>query len=111
MTAPGRQAPAQQTPSDHAAWVSELEAMEAYLSAQREAFSYRDVERPPLREPSALDQLGPLPESLRPRAEQLLRATRAFEGEIVDARSSVAAALRSAERGRRTRAAYVDARV
>ena len=85
--------------------------METYLSAQREAFSYRDVERPALRAPSALAQLGPLPEALRPRAEQLLRATRAFEGEIVDARASVATALRSAERGRRTRAAYVDARV
>ena len=85
--------------------------MEAYLSAQREAFAYRDVERPSLRAPSALHELGSLPESLRPRAEELLRATRAFEGEIVDARSSVAAALRSAERGRRTRAAYVDARV
>ncbi len=96
--------------SDHAAWVRELEAMEAYLSAQREAFSYRDVERPPLRVPSDLDQLGPLPESLRSRAEALLRATRAFEGEMVDARASVATALRSAERGRRQRAAYVDAR-
>ena len=101
----------QPTWSDHAGWVRELEAMEAYLDAQREAFSYRDVERPPLRAPNALSQLGPLPESLRPRAEQLLRATRAFEGEIVDARASVATALRSAERGRRTRAAYVDARV
>jgi hypothetical protein len=96
--------------SDHAAWVSELEAMEAYLSAQREAFAYRDVERPSLRAPSALTELGPLPESLRPRAEELLRATRAFEGEIVDARASVATALRHAERGRRPLAAYVDAR-
>jgi hypothetical protein len=97
--------------SDEAAWRRELEAMEAYLGAQREAFSYRDVERPPLRPPTALEELGPLPESLRARAEELLRATRAFEGEIVDARASVATALRHAERGRRQRAAYVDARV
>jgi hypothetical protein len=95
---------------DHAPWVSELDAMEAYLSAQRDAFAYRDVERPSLRAPSALDELGPLPESLRPRAEELLRATRAFEGEIVDARASVATALRHAERGSRQRAAYVDQR-
>jgi len=96
---------------DDAGWVRELDAMEAYLNAQRDAFSYRDVERPPLRSPSALDQLGPLPESLRSRAEELLRATRAFEGEIVDTRASVAVALRSAQRGRRQRAAYIDARV
>jgi hypothetical protein len=113
MTAAEREPTPTPTPSAdaaHAAWTSELEAMEAYLSAQREAFSYRDVERPPLRDPCALDQLGPLPESLRPRAEELLRATRAFEGEMVDARASVATALRHAERGRRQRAAYVDAR-
>jgi hypothetical protein len=97
--------------SDHEAWVRELDAMEAYLNAQRDAFSYRDVERPPLRVPGTTAQLGPLPESLRSRAEELLRATRAFEGEIVDARASVATALRSTERGRRQRAAYVDARI
>lgn len=84
--------------------------MESYLNAQREAFSYRDVERPALREPSPLDELGPLPEALRPRAQELLRATRAFEGEVADARASVATALRHASRPRRQRAAYVDAR-
>jgi hypothetical protein len=93
------------------AWERELDAMEAYLSAQREAFSYRDTERPPRREPTPLDRLGPLPDALRARAEQLLRATRAFEGEVTDARASVAAALRHAPRGRRLPAAYVDARV
>lgn len=106
MTAPER---APESP-EYADWTRELEAMEAYLRAQRDAFSYRDVERPARRDPSALDQLGPLPESLRARAEELLRATRAFEGEIVDARASVATALRHIERGRRQRAAYVDAR-
>ena len=113
MTAPGRERGPEPEPgsANLEAWTSELEAMEAYLSAQREAFAYRDVERPSLRAPSALHELGPLPESLRPRAEELLRATRAFEGEIVDARASVATALRHAERGRRQRAAYVDARV
>jgi hypothetical protein len=93
----------------HRAWCRELEAMEAYLAAQREAFAYRDVERPALREPASLEQLGPLPDSLRVRAQELLRATRAFEGEIVDARASVATAMRHADRGRRQRAAYVDA--
>jgi hypothetical protein len=111
MTTLGHERGRESASANVEAWTSELELMEAYLSAQREAFAYRDVERPSLRDPSALHELGPLPESLRPRVEELLRATRAFEGEIVDARASVATALRHAERGRRQRAAYVDARV
>jgi hypothetical protein len=94
----------------HDAWEHELDAMEAYLDAHREAFSYRDVDRPPLRRPPPLDALGPLPDALRPRAEALLWATRAFEGEVADARASVATALRHVGLARRARAAYVDAR-
>ena len=90
----------------HAAWERELDAMEAYLDAHREAFSYRDVDRPPLRRPSPVDELGPLPRALRPRAEALLRATQAFEGEVADARASVARALRHVRRVRRARAGY-----
>jgi hypothetical protein len=91
-------------------WARELDAMEAYLGAQRDAFSFRDVERPAPRDPSPIDQLGPLPDALRARAEALLRATRAFEGEVTDARASVATALRHADRSVRTSPAYVDAR-
>jgi hypothetical protein len=92
----------------HHAWEHELDAMEAYLDAHREAFSYRDVDRPPLRRPAPLAALGPLPDALRPRAEALLRDTRAFEGEVADARASVARALRHV--GLARRAHYVDAR-
>jgi hypothetical protein len=93
----------------HDAWEHELDAMEAYLDAHREAFSYRDVDRPPLRRPPPLDALGPLPDALRPRAEALLWATRAFEGEVAGG-ASVATALRHVGLARRARAAYVDAR-
>jgi hypothetical protein len=99
------------TESSLEAWERELDAMEAYLANHREAFMYRDTERPPAREPLAPADLGPLPEALRARAESLLRATRAFEGELVDARASVSSALRHATRGRRPRAAYYDAQV
>ena len=95
--------------ANHEAWVRELDAMEAYLDAHREAFSFRDVHRPPLRRPPSLDELGPLPEALRPRAEGLLRATRAFEGEVADARASVARALRHVGRARRERSGFLDA--
>jgi hypothetical protein len=96
--------------AEYRAWERELEEMERYLAAQREAFSSRDVARPPERRPTAPGELGPLPDDLRPRAEALLRATRAFEGEVTDARASVSAALRSVRRTRRSRAAYIDAR-
>jgi hypothetical protein len=91
-------------------WQRELEAMERYLSAEREAFAFRDVDRPPPRQPTEPRELGPLPEALRPRAEALLRATRAFEGEVADARASVGTALRHVERSRPVVAAYVDER-
>jgi hypothetical protein len=94
----------------HEPWAHELDAMEAYLDAHREAFSDRDVDRPPLRRPPPLGGLGPLPDALRPRAEALLGATRAFEREVADARASVATALRHIGLARRARAAYVDAR-
>jgi hypothetical protein len=85
--------------------------MEAYLANQREAFRYRDTDRPPTRQSQSVEDLGPLPQALRPRAESLLRATRAFEGELAEARASVGSALRHATRSRRPRAAYYDAQV
>ncbi len=94
----------------HAAWERELDAMEAYLDAHREAFSYRDVDRPPLRRPSPLDALGPLPDALRPRAEALLQATRVFEEELAEPRASVARALRHVRRARWARAGFSNAR-
>jgi len=84
--------------------------MEAHLAAQREAFSFRDAAYPPARTPGGPDELGPLPEDLRRRAEALLRATRALEGEVADARASVGRALRHARGTARRPAAYVDAR-
>ena len=105
MTTFGRESEPESGSANLEAWTSELEAMEAYLSAQREAFAYRDVERPSLRAPSALHELGPLPESLRPRAEELPAGQPRLprRREIVDARASVATALRHADRGRRQR--------
>ena len=92
-------------------WERELDAMESYLCAHREAFAYRDVERPIERMPTPLDTLGPLPETLRSRAEGLLRASRAFEGEVASARASVGTALRHVSRtATRVAAAYVDRR-
>jgi hypothetical protein len=89
---------------NHVTWEHELDAMEACLDAHREAFSYRKVTLPPPRRPSAPEELGPLPDELRPRAERLLRATQAFEGEVADARASVVRALRHAGRAQWARA-------
>lgn len=92
------------------AWEAELDAMEAHLAAQRTAFAARGGEAPAVRHPAPLAELGPLPEELRGRAESLLAATRALEGSVAEARASLVAAVRAAERSGRRAAAFVDAR-
>ncbi len=91
------------------AWAAELDAMEAHLAAQRVAFASRGAEAPAERRPTPLDELGPLPEELRGRAEALLAATRALEGSVSEARASLVVAVRAAERTGRRAAAFVDA--
>jgi len=92
------------------AWAAELDAMEAHLASQRAAFASRGASVPAVRHPTPLDELGPLPEELRGRAEALLAATRALEGSVAEARASLVAAVRSAERTGWRAAAFVDAR-
>ncbi|MGC8463031.1 MAG: hypothetical protein ACP5P9_05105 [Acidimicrobiales bacterium] len=91
------------------AWAAELDAMEAHLADQRAAFASRGAAAPAVRHPTPLEELGPLPEELRGRAEALLAATRALEGSVAEARASLVAAVRSAERTGRRAAAFVDA--
>jgi hypothetical protein len=91
-------------------WERELGAMEAHLGAQRAAFARRLFDHP-VRAPRPLDELGPLPKDLQARAEELLRATRAFEGEVIDARAARVEALRQSRSSDRRAAAYVDSRL
>jgi hypothetical protein len=90
-------------------WERELDDMEAYLETEREAF-IRRAGGGSTRGARSVEELGPLPDRLRARAEALLSATRAFEGEVRDARASLAGLSRHAERPVRKVAAYVDAR-
>ncbi len=92
------------------AWAAELDAMEAHLASQRAAFAARGAQAPAVRDPTPPDVLGPLPVELRGRAEELLAATRALEGSVAEARASLVAAVRAAERTGRRAAAFVDAR-
>ncbi|HUZ10063.1 MAG TPA: hypothetical protein VMU76_07840 [Acidimicrobiales bacterium] len=91
-------------------WERELADMAAHLVAQGAAFAagHRATE-PPVRRLGRTEDLGPLPERLRPRAEALLVATRALEGAVSEARASLVVAIRQAERSGRRAAAYVDA--
>lgn len=93
-----------------AAWAAHLDAMEAELSEHSDALA---SERPPVFDgrialapfdASALD-LGPLPESLRGRAEKVLARTRELEEQVL-----ATAELIAREAGQLTRSRGVGSR-
>lgn len=88
-------------------WEDEFDEMEAHLNGQRAALAAGGA-RPPIY--VTLPDLGPLPEALRPRAEALLAATIALEGQVIDSRDALRAALRAAYPTGAPPPAYLDQR-
>jgi hypothetical protein len=92
-------------------WLHELQAMEDHLKAHRAALENRDVQPPAPRQPRSAAELGPLPDDLRTRVEEILIATRALEGTVAEARGALAVSMRQAERRARRSSSYLDTRV
>jgi len=91
-----------------ASWEDELGAMERHLEAQRLAVLGSGRAPDTYELP---DGLGPLPDGLRDRAETLLAATLALEGEVAGLRNLLGRSLRAAgQRPMPPPAYYLDER-
>lgn len=88
-------------------WEDELDVMEEHLGAQQAALAGRAASPPTYHPPS---ELGPLPIELQGRAENLLAATQALEGQVADVRRTLSGLLRASNQQSPPPPAYLDER-